>query len=131
MEKISTKNLGNLGEKIAKDYLEKKGYKILAKNYIPKWLSFDKKEIDLIAEKEDVLTFFEVKTLREMESSPFLPEEKVDFSKQKKIIKAAESYLLEKKLPLEKKWQIDIISIRIDLEKKKAKIRHLKNAIGG
>jgi len=146
----TTKKLGDLGEKIATDYLKKKGYKILAKNYIPKWLGFDKKEIDIVTEKENIITFIEVKTLqlREAEEKgsesaeghfpsrfaqdePFLPEQKVNFLKQRKIKKAAESYLLEKKIPLEKKWQIDIISIKIDLNSKRAKLRHFKNAIGG
>jgi putative endonuclease len=123
-----SKNLGNLGEKIAKDFLEKRGYKILVKNYIPKWAGFDKKEIDLIAEKDNVLSFVEVKTLAGNKN--FSPEDKVDFLKQKKIIRTAESYFLEKKIPFDKAWQIDVIAIRIDLEFKKAKIRHIKNAVG-
>jgi len=124
-----SKNLGNLGEKIAKEFLEKRGYKILAKNYIPKWAGFDKKEIDLITEKDNVFSFVEVKTLAGNKN--FSPEDKVDFLKQKKIIRTAESYFLEKKIPFDKAWQIDVISIRIDLESKKAKIRHIKNAVGG
>jgi putative endonuclease len=124
-----SKNLGNLGEKIAKEFLEKKGYKILGKNYIPKWAGFDKKEIDLIVEKDNVLSFVEVKTLAGNKN--FSPEDKVDFLKQKKIIKTAESYFLEKKISFDRAWQIDVIAIRIDLESKKAKIRHIKNAVGG
>jgi len=123
-----TRETGDLGEKIARNYLKRKGYKILTKNYIPGWLSFDKKEIDIVAEKEDTLCFFEVKTLTE--NRDFLPEDKIDFLKQRKIKKAAESYLLENKIPLDKKWQIDIISIKIDFKAKKAKVSHFKNAIG-
>lgn len=123
------RKLGDLGEKIAKDYLERKGYRILERNYVPKWLSFDKKEIDLVAEKENTISFIEVKTLQQTENKNFSPEQKVNFLKQKKIIKAAESYLLEKKISQDQKWQIDIITIKIDLKKKKARIRHFKNAV--
>ena len=57
------------------------------------------------------------------------PEEKVDYLKQKKIIKTAESWLTKKKIPLDKKWQIDIVSIKINPEIKKAKIQHFQNAV--
>jgi len=125
--KTSPKIFGSLAEKIATDYLKNKGYRILAKNYISKWASFDRKEIDIIAKKDDIITFFEVKSLSAQKG--FLPEDKVDFKKQRKIIKTAERFLLEKKISLEEKWQIDVISIRIDPDSKKAKIRHLENAI--
>lgn len=123
----SSKKLGKAGEIIAKNYLQKKGYQILAENYIPKWASFDRKEIDLIAKKDDVIVFVEVKTVSENQG--FLPEDKINFLKQKKIIKVAESFLLERKIPLDTKWQIDTISVRIDPNFKKAKIRHLENTI--
>jgi len=126
---FSTKKLGDLGEKIAIDYLKTKGYQILAENYIPRWASFDRKEIDIVAKKADTIIFFEVKTLRQVQGKQFLPEDKVNFLKQKKIKKAAESFLLEKKIPLDTKWQIDIISIRINPILKKAKIRHLQNTV--
>jgi len=121
--KKDSKALGILGEKIAKKYLEKKGYKILAQNYIPGWAGFGKKEIDIIAQKENLIVFFEVKTLQE--NNIFSPEEKVNYQKRKRIIKVAESFLLEKRIPLEQKWQIDVISIKINLNK--AKIRHFEN----
>lgn len=126
---FSSKELGKKGETIARNYLQKKGYQILAENYIPKWASFDRKEIDIIAKKGDTISFIEVKAVLESENSGFLPEDKVNFFKQKKIKKVAESYLLENKIPLDIKWQIDIISIRINPILKKAKIRHLENVI--
>ena len=125
--KDNSKEIGKLGEKIAEDYLQKKGYKILDKNYvfkIPKSPKFG--EIDIVAKKGDTICFFEVKTLLNPKTLIF-PEEKVDFQKQKKLIKTAESWLIKNKIPLNKKWQIDIISIL--LENGKAKISHFENAI--
>jgi len=126
---VSSKEIGNLGEKIAVEFLKKKGYKILDKNYIPKWMRGpEKKEIDIIAQKDGVISFVEVKTLANNKQT-FQPEDKVDFLKQRKLIKVGESYLLEKKYSPERKWQIDVIAIRIDSDSKKAKIKHLKNVV--
>jgi len=127
---MDSKELGILGEKIAENYLQKKGYKILEKNYSPSFISgLNIGEVDLIAKKKDVIIFVEVKTLRQSLGGFFNPEDKVDYQKQRKIIKTAQSYILEKKLFSEIKWQIDVLSIVIDFEKRKAKIKHFENAV--
>lgn len=126
---MDARKIGNLGEKIACDFLRKKGYKILDRNYIPKWLKGPgKKEIDIICKKDNIISFIEVKTLTS-DNQIFSPEDKVDFQKQRKIIKAAQSYLLEKNYKPETKWQIDVIAIKVDLNLKKAKVKHLKNVV--
>lgn len=130
---MSTKELGSLGEKIAISYLKKRGYKILDKNYSSKFVSGPQRgEVDIIAKKDDVINFIEVKTLSQNYGgsiSAISPEEKVDYLKQKKLVKMAESWLMEKKIALDSPWQIDVVSIRIDSDSKKAKIRHFKNAL--
>lgn len=124
---MDTKRLGNLGERIAGNFLMRKGYEILGKNYSSKFVSGPKRgEIDLVAKKDDIISFVEVKTL--LSEGSFLPEDRVDFQKQRKIVKTAESWLMENKISLDLPWQIDIIAISLDLDAKKAKIRHLKNA---
>ena len=130
---MNTKELGMLGEKVAEDYLKKKRYQILDRNYSPRFVSGPLRgEIDIIAKKDDIVSFIEVKTLSQNSRDPVSavsPEEKVDYSKQKKIMKMAESWLMEKKIPLNSKWQIDVVAIKIDLNNRKAKIRHFKNAV--
>lgn len=124
---MNTKETGILGEKIASDYLKNKGYQILDKNYffrIPG--SPQKGEIDIITKRGDTISFIEVKTLRNP-ATLIRPEEKVDFRKKRKIAKAAESWLMKKKIPLNSKWQIDVLSIIIDSYNKTAKIRHFQN----
>ena len=127
---MDSKKLGILGEKIAQNYLEKKSYQILDKNYSSKFVSGPQRgEIDIVAKKSDIISFVEVKALEDG-GEPFSaisPEEKVNFLKKRKIIKIAESWLMENKIPLDSKWQIDVISVKIDLENKKAKIRHFLN----
>lgn len=123
------KQLGNFGEKIATDYLENKGYKILGRNFFFRMekSALAKGEIDIIAKKNNVISFIEVKTLSK--DKGFEPEDEVDFKKQKKLIKLAEIWLNKNKIPLDTKWQIDVIGIKVDLETKKARIRHFENAV--
>jgi len=126
---MDTKELGVLGEKVAISYLKKRGYKILDQNYSSKFVSGPQiGEIDMIAQKDDVISFVEVKAL-EGSTFPISPEEKVDYLKKRKIIKTAEHWLMEKKISLESPWQVDVISIKIDSASKKAKIQHFKNAV--
>ena len=125
---MDKKRLGSFGERIACYYLQKKGYKILERNYSKFWSATSKGEIDIIADKDKTISFIEVKTLSSKDSV-FSPEDRVDFQKQRKLIKLAQNWLEEKKISLESKWQIDVISIKVDLDSKKAKIRHFKNVI--
>lgn len=135
---MDNKKIGNLGERIAENYLREKGYQILDKNYSFRILGNPQKgEIDIVAKKSDIISFIEVKTLIKSNREPFSvisPEEKVNFGKQKKLVKTAESWLMRKKIPLNSKWQIDVIAIEIDYnpptaQNKKVKISHFENAI--
>ena len=127
---MNRKRLGNFGEKIAENYLRKRGYQILDRNYSFRIPGNPKSgEIDIIAQKNGIINFIEVKTLKEERGRTLSisPEEKVDFGKQRKLRKTAESWLMKKRIPLNTKWQIDVISIRVT--KGKAKIWHFENAI--
>ena len=127
---MSSKQLGILGEQIAKNYLKNKGYEILDKNFsfrIPG--NPQKGEVDIVAKKSDIISFIEVKTLTDRgRASIISPEEKVDFRKQRKLVKNAESWLMKKKIPLNAKWQIDVLAIELN-SNKEAKITHFENAI--
>jgi putative endonuclease len=121
------KKLGKIGEEIAAEFLREKGYKILDRNYkfqIPGDLQ--KGEIDIVAKKGDTICFVEVKTLKDPNIEIF-PENKINFSKKKKLIATAESWLIKNKIPLDSKWQIDVISVEI--KEGKTKISHFENAI--
>ena len=122
-----TKRVGNLGERIAENYLKNKGYQILDRNFVFRIPGNPQKgELDIVAKKGDTISFVEVKTLRD--ALGFSPEEKVNFSKSRKLVKTAESWLMKNKIPLNSKWQIDVISIKIE-QNKKVKIDHFENAV--
>lgn len=96
------KDLGDFGENAAANYLIKKGYKILCRNY-----SIKGGEIDLIAETDTHIVFVEVKTRT---SDTFgTPAEAVTKTKQQHILKSAKVYLTEN--PSEKEVSFDIIEV--------------------
>ena len=68
-------------------------------------------EIDIIAKKRDCFAFVEVKTIRA--NSKYLAQDKVNETKKWKIAKAAERWLIKNKIPLDSKWQIDVIAIEL------------------
>ena len=123
---MDTKVLGKKGEDIATCYLQENGYQILARNFTRKISRFLKSEIDIIAKKENTISFVEVKTLSN--SSFISPEQHVDFSKQKKLVSTAESWLVKNNISLNSRWQVDIISIVLGFGEE-PKITHFKNAV--
>jgi len=77
---------GKIGENIAKDYLEKQGFKILAQNFKTKYA-----EIDLVAEKDKELVIVEVRTKR---GDLFgTPEDSLDKRKLRKLWLNAQGYV--------------------------------------
>ncbi len=110
--------LGELGEEIAVDYLLKKGYVILERNFV-----YDKAEIDIIAQKEkETLVVVEVKTRN---SSVFgNPQEFVTKNKIKLLVKAANEYVVDRDLEVEVRFDI----IAILKNSKEENIEHFENA---
>lgn len=66
---------------------------------------------------------------RETFNKDMRPEEHVDYWKQKHLIRAAQSYLAYRKLPLDINWQIDVVAVDIDKINKRAKLRHIQRAV--
>ena len=118
------RKFGDIGEKIAARYLERKGYAIVDRNYQKPW-----GEIDLISKKDGLLVFCEVKTRDAKNVEHYLAESSVNYLKIKKLQKICETYLSEKRYPYNQEWQIDVLAIAIDKENKKARVKHFKNAV--
>ncbi len=95
--------IGQSGEKIAADFLCRKDYTLLEKNY-----RSPTAEIDIIAKEGDCLCFVEVKTRTSLKKG--LPKESVNHNKQRKIISGASFYLKEKKL-YNQRVRFDVVEI--------------------
>ena len=101
------KNVGNAGEEFAARVLEDAGYVILERNYRTKI-----GEIDIIALKDGVMHFIEVKTRNGNQYG--YPSESISTAKQSRIRKTAELYLQRRRM----KWQkisFDVYEIMTDL----------------
>jgi len=104
--KDASKVLGSKGEDLAVQYLKKKGFKVIERNY-----HCSEGEIDLVAREKNTLVFVEIKA---RSSSEFgLPQEAVDRFKQKKIIQSARIYLAEHHLSEEIPARFDVVAIQL------------------
>ena len=117
----ATKQLGNLAETYAARYLAGKGYVILSQNYRQPW-----GEIDIVARKEDVLMFVEVKANRR-ELAGFEPELRVDHAKRQRMARIAQTFLQDMNFSSDQAWQMDVVSVTFIKERGVAKMRHYKN----
>ncbi len=103
--------IGQAGEVYATKYLQLQGYKIIFRNYRCRT-----GEIDIIATKDDVLTFVEVKTRYSLHTGR--PVESVTFTKQQKIRRTAQYFLqangLLENMPI---LSFDVIEIVLHADK--------------
>ena len=113
----SHNDLGNKGEQLAVDYLKEHHYEVLVRNY-----RFQKAEIDIIAQKDDILAVIEVKT----RSSSYFgnPQDFVNKKKIELLLKATNHYIEVHDLDLEIRFDI----IAIIHKDNTTKIEHLEAA---
>ncbi|MDV6167628.1 YraN family protein [Flavobacterium sp. DG1-102-2] len=95
-------DLGKLGEELAADYLQKNGYAILQTNWM-----YLKAEIDIIAQKGNVLAIVEVKTRSSLDFG--LPQDFVNPKKIQHLVKAVNEYVTQN--DVEADVRFDIISV--------------------
>ena len=134
-----TQKIGEIGENIAVRFLMKHGFLILDRNYTKKW-----GEIDIVAEKANKIYFIEVKTVSSADintladkrenvshgtNDDYRPEDNMHPWKLKRISRTIQTYLLSKKIPDEKEWQVDLLVVFLDIKNKKAKIKVVKDII--
>ena len=110
--------VGKWGESVASDYLEKRGYLVPARNVRTPY-----GEIDIVATKDDITIFVEVKTRTSSSLGP--PEISVTLRKQEHMLAAAEHYAQENQID---HWQIDVIAVE-GKPGKSPKFTHFENAI--
>lgn len=152
-EKTIKQIAGELGEHFAAKYLVSRHFIIKETNYRKKW-----GELDIIAEKDDVLRFVEVKSVvtngyvsrvtslglllwrvsHETTSikstlnvgiDDYFPEENIHLWKQRRMARAIQTYLLEKHILEDQEWQVDVIAVFLDFFQKHAIIRYLDDVV--
>ena len=116
----SRQRLGRWGEAQAAEYLEQKGYEIVAFNQRTPY-----GEIDIIARQEQELVFVEVKTRTSLKYG--YPEAAVNLDKQEHLLAAVQAYVQEHP-EVAGTWRIDVIAI-LRRRGKALEITHFENAL--
>lgn len=127
---MSRRAIGNIGEAIAAQFLARKGFTIIERNYLKPW-----GEIDIIAEKAGVVHFVEVKALsrentgevsREMDHQP---EDLVDIRKLRKVARTATLYMEAEND--DREYQIDVVGVIMSHGTRTARCRLVEQVLDG
>lgn len=120
---MEKRKLGNFGEDKAAQFLKRKGYRILERNF-----SCRMGEIDIIAQKKECIVFVEVKLRKNSDFA--YAKEFVTQSKQQRIINSAMLWLSNKDCDLQARF--DVIEIYAPQGEKTflPKINHIEDAFG-
>lgn len=125
------RKVGDMGENIACSFLKKRGFKIIERNYSKKW-----GEIDIITRKKNIIHFIEVKSIsiqgNVLDKVPhvtdrYRPEDNMHPWKLKRLSRAIQTYLLERKLDSD--WQLDLVTVKMDQQRRRAMVEIMENLI--
>ena len=119
---MTRRDTGILGEKLAGDFLEKRGYHILETNY-----RCPSGEIDIIAQHKDSLVFVEVRTKKSRQFGS--PEESITPTKMVRL-RAVAAHYGQNRDNLPSSWRIDVVAIELDRTGRVSRIELIENAVG-
>ncbi len=118
---MDRQEVGKLGEKEARKFLKKRGYRIREVGF-----RCPRGEIDIIAQQKDCLVFVEVRTKSNLNFGT--PEESITAAKKKKLVALALTYTnTHQNIP--PLWRIDVVAIELDDKGKPKRIELIENAI--
>ena len=130
-KRTAKRKLGDIGENVACEFLKRRGFEIVERNYLRKW-----GELDIVVRKGSKLHFVEVKSVSCRTSSlnvnhvtsSYRPEENLHPGKLKRLYRTIETYLLHRKHRGD--WQLDLITAKIDIHTRQARVEWLENIVG-
>lgn len=111
-------DFGNLAENLAVEYLEKNNYRIIARNF-----RYQKAEIDIVAEFDDLIVVTEVKA--RSYNTLIEPQEAVTKKKIKSIVMCTDFFMQDR--TIDKEVRFDIITVLPD-EKGVLQLTHIQDA---
>ncbi|MBA7709164.1 hypothetical protein ES703_118076 [subsurface metagenome] len=119
---MKRRDTGILGEKLAGDFLKKRGYRIYETNY-----RCPEGEVDIVARHKDSLAFIEVRSKRSLEFGS--PEESITPTKMERL-RAVAAHYRQTHNNLPPLWRIDVVAVEIDQKGKPLRIELIENAVG-
>lgn len=125
---MTTKVIGDIGERVCSRFLERMGFTVIARNYRKKW-----GELDIVAVKDGLLHVFEVKSTKVGRENQFRDmhrlEDNVHDRKLARIRRTIGSFLAETGKGPETPFVFHVLAVCMDLQDKKANIRWIRNVI--
>lgn len=113
----NTSELGKLGEELAVEFLQAKGYRIIARNW-----TYRRAEVDIVAEVDSFLVFVEVKTRSSTDFGQ--PQEFLKSPQIRRLVAAADAFIRQSRRKEEVRFDIVAISIK----KSEPEIEHIERA---
>lgn len=122
--RLDARATGRDAEQYAAEHLRRLGYRVIATN-----VRYKVGEIDIVAEEGPVLVFVEV---RARQASGYgTAAETVGTRKQRRLLRAVETYLQEQNVDPARACRIDVVAIRLDLAGRPAELEVIPNAFSG
>ena len=118
---MKRRETGILGEKIAINFLRKRGYRILETNYRCHY-----GEIDIVARQKDCLAFIEVRTKKSLVFDS--PEESITRTK-KEHMRATANHYLQTHGNVSPSWRIDMVAIELNQADKPLRVELIEYAV--
>ncbi|MFC2032207.1 YraN family protein [Chloroflexota bacterium] len=118
---MNRRETGSLGEKLARNFLKKRGYHFLETNY-----RCPDGEIDIVVQHKDYLVFVEVRTKKSLEFGS--PEESITPTKMRRLRVTAYHYH-QTRNNLPPLWRIDVVAMELDQKGNPTRIELIENAV--
>jgi putative endonuclease len=133
MPKVFTsekQKIGEIGEEIAVEFLNREGFFIKDRNYTKRW-----GEIDIVAQKGNNLYFVEVKSVSRAENvthgtnSEYRAEDNMHPWKLKRLSRTIQTYLLDRNIDDDVDWQVDLMVVYLDMKTNTSQIKVVSDII--
>jgi putative endonuclease len=123
---ITTRETGQIGENIACKWLESHGFLVVQRNYLKKW-----GELDIIATKDKILHFVEVKSVpKALIRVKTIVLKKMSMNlKIRRLRRTIQTYLLEKHYTVEAKFQFHVLTVEMNEKTRRAHVNFLENIV--
>lgn len=126
--KTKKREIGDRGEQIACEFLMKRGFEVLERNYLRKW-----GEIDIVVRKGGKLHFVEVKTVSHV-TAGYRAEDNLHFWKLERLSRVIQTFLMGYRdvsyvTDREVDWQFDVITVCLSAETGACEVRYLEDII--
>jgi putative endonuclease len=119
---MTRRDTGILGEKLAREFLKKRGYRIVETNY-----RCPEGEIDIVAKQKDCLVFIEVRTKSGLRFGG--PEESITRTKKSHLRSTAAHYQ-QRHNNLPSSYRIDVVAVELDGKGRVSRLELIENAVG-